>query len=496
MVSLRRITAEQLQQRRWELLAVTSVGAFMTPLDSSIVSVALPVMSRELHLSLSASIWVQAAYLLTTAVLLIPLGRLADHYGRVRYYLAGIAIFGLGSLLAGLSASSAWLIGSRVFQGLGGALQFATSAAIVTAVFPSRERGRALGINVMSVYSGLSVGPPLGGFIVDNLGWRWIFYVNIPIAIAVVVWGWVLLPRREREAERGAPRANAIGTALLAGFLVCLLVPLTFAPQWGWMTARSLMLLAVAAVSLALFVLEELRSRDPLLDLDLLRHNRLFAAANGAALLNYMSLYAVTFLTAIYLEVVRGRSPGLTGWLMLSQPVMQAVLSPFAGRLSDRVGSRAPATAGMFLVAAGMVVLATMPIGAGSVRVMGALAVIGVGLALFSAPNTSAVMGSAPRDHLSLASAFLQTMRVTGNALSAAVLGGIAASTLGAVGGRLLFADSAALARGGSATIHNFARGFSYAMATGAGLAFVGALLSLTRGAPQHVCEVIGKPAR
>jgi MFS family permease len=169
MPMLRPITLDELQDRRWELLALTSVGAFMGPLDGSIVAVALARMGPALHLSFSASIWVQAAYLLATAVLLIPLGRLADHHGRVHFYLAGVVIFTLGSLLAGLSMSGPWLIVSRVIQGGGAALLSATSAAIVTAVFPPQERGRALGINVMAVYVGLSVGPVLGGQIVDHV---------------------------------------------------------------------------------------------------------------------------------------------------------------------------------------------------------------------------------------------------------------------------------------------------------------------------------------
>ena len=204
--------------RRWELLALTSVGAFMAPFDGSIVAVALAKMGPALHLSFSASIWVQAAYLLATAVLLVPLGRLADHYGRVHFYLAGVVMFTLGSLFAGLSASGPSLILSRIIQGGGGALLTATSAAIVTAVFPSRERGRALGINVMAVYVGLSVGPVLGGQIVDHLGWRWIFFINLPIGLVVFLWGWLLMPRGER-ANKETPRLDLLGSGLQAGGL-------------------------------------------------------------------------------------------------------------------------------------------------------------------------------------------------------------------------------------------------------------------------------------
>jgi EmrB/QacA subfamily drug resistance transporter len=476
-----RMTTDRLHERRWELLALTSIGAFMAPLDGSIVAVALPVMSQDLRLSFAQSIWVQAAYLLAMAVLLIPTGRLADRLGRVRFYLTGIAVFTAGSLLAALSMSGAWLITSRVVQGGGAALLAATSAAIVTAVFPSSERGRALGFNVMAVYIGLSVGPPLGGFLTDALGWRWIFLVNLPIGIAALVWGSLLLPRRERE-DGAAPRVDVLGAALLGAFLICLLVPLTFAPEWGWSAAPTVALLALAAASLIGFVVVELRVTWPVLDLDLLLHNRLFAAANAAALLNYMALFAIGLLTAVYLEVVQGRSAALTGWLLLGQPIMQAVLSPLAGRLSDRIGSRVLTTSGMLLVAAGMVLLGSMPSSAGMPRVVVSLAVVGVGLAAFSAPNTSAIMGSVRRDQLGLASAFLATMRVVGMSLSVAVLGGIAASQLGVLGGRLLFTHGEGAGALAAEAVSDFAHGYALAMYTGAALALVGAAVSLTRG--------------
>jgi len=479
---LSRITAEDAHRRRWELLALTSIGAFMGPLDGSIVSVALPVMSPDLRLSFAASMWVQAAYLLATAVLLIPLGRLADQHGRVRFYLIGTAVFTAGSLLAALSVNGAWLILSRVIQGGGAALMVATSAAIVTAVFPPQERGRALGINVMAVYIGLSIGPPLGGILADTLGWRSIFLINLPIGLIVLVWGWMMLPRSERAQD--APRIDFAGAALLGAFLISLLVPLTFASEWGWAAPLTLALLALAAASLAGFVVVERRVESPVLDLDLLVHNRLFAAANTAALLNYMALYAIGLLTAIFLEIVQDRSAAVTGWLMLSQPLLMAVLSPYAGHLSDRVGSRVLATGGMVTIAFGMVLLAAMPTTAPVWQVAADLAVVGLGMAAFSAPNTSAIMGSVRRDQLSVAGAFLGTMRTAGMALSVALLGGIAASSLGAAGGRLLFTHGHGAGAAGLAAqaVSGFAQGYRYAMITGAVLALVGAAVSLTRG--------------
>lgn len=480
MAPWNRIEPDAVLKRRWQLLALTSVGAFMAPFDSSVVAVALAKMGPDLDLSFATSIWVQAAYLLAEAVLLIPLGRLADQRGRVHFYLAGLAVFTAGSLLAGLSMSGLWMLGSRVIQGSGGALLVATSTAIVTAVFPPHERGRALGINVMVVYVGLSAGPVLGGQIVDHLGWRWIFFVNLPIGVIVFLWGWLLLPRRDHR-DQTAPRLDLPGSTLQAIGLSCLLVPLTFASEWGWGAARTLVPLVVSALALAGFVAVELHIREPLLDMNLLLRNRLFAAANAAALLNYMALYAITILTAVFLEVVQHRSAATTGLIMLAQPIVQAAGSPFAGRLSDRAGSRVLSTAGMALTAAGMVALAFLPSTTSAAHTVAALALVGFGLALFSAPNTSAVMGSVSRPQLSLASAFLGTMRVTGMAVSVGLLGGIAASQLTKAESRILYVHGHNIA---AAAATSYSTGYKYAMLTGAGLALVGALASLTRGAP------------
>jgi EmrB/QacA subfamily drug resistance transporter len=322
----------------------------MAPLDGSIVAVALPKMGPALHLSFAASLWVQAAYLLAMAVLLIPTGRLADRGDRVRTYLAGMAVFTLGSLAAALSRNAAMLVASRVVQGAGGAMLSATSAAIVASAFPPRERGRALGVNVMAVYLGLSVGPPLGGLLVDHLGWPWIFLVNLPVGAAALVWGVRLLGPRPAPSGAGTG-TDLAGATLLGAFLLALVVPLTFSTEWGWRTPAVWLPLALAPAAAAAFLARESRCRDPLVDLALVRGNRLFAAANLAALLNYCALYGIAVLTAVQLQLVVGYPARIAGWIMLAQPLMQAFLSPAAGRLSDHWGSRTLTTAGMVTVA-------------------------------------------------------------------------------------------------------------------------------------------------
>jgi EmrB/QacA subfamily drug resistance transporter len=477
----------ELHRHRRRVLILTSIGVFMTPLDGSIVAVALKSMGQGLHLSYGEAIWVQAAYLLAMSVLLIPFGRLADDYGRTRFFLAGVIVFTAGSVLSGLAPGAAVLITARVVQGAGGALLGATAAAMVTAAYPPAERGRALGFMTMWVYIGLTAGPLVGGVIVQhftwpalNDSWRWIFFVNIPVGIATLAAGWPLLRAERQDRERlGAPPAISIdvaGAALLALTLSALLVPLTFASSWGWDSPFTIGLLVAAVLAAGAFAATEGRVRDPVLDLDLLRHNRLFATANLAALLNYAAMNAVTVLTAVFLQVVQHRPPQDAALLLISQPILMATLSPVAGRLSDRIGTRWLSSGGMIVIAVGLTLLSVMPNGAPTAQVMIALAVVGLGMASFSAPNTSAVMGSVPRSQLGIAASVLATMRFTGQAISVALLGGIAGSKLGAVGGKVIFLGAHAVDAAGL-----YARGYRLAMAVAATMALVGGLVSLTR---------------
>jgi len=494
----------ELRRHRWYTLLVVSIGTFMTPLDSSIVAVALPTIGADLRLSYSQGLWAQAAYILFTTVLLIPAGRIADARGPVRYYLLGIVVFAVGSVAAALSPTGPVLIASRCVQGAGGAFMFATNASIVTAAFPARERGRALGLNVASIYLGLTSGPVVGGLIVDHASWRWIFYINVPIAVVNLAAGWrlALMEHRDRAREavarvplqpgRGAERpaerpsrqpaeprpggsrdrVDWPGALLLGGALAALFVPLTFSPLWGWGDAMTIGLLAAAAAFFVGFVLREDRTAAPMLDLDLIRRNRLFARANSAALLNQMANYAVTTLTAVFLVIVQGRTAQETGLMLLTQPVLMALLAPVTGGLSDRVGSRALATMGVVIMAGGMTVLAFAS--ASVALVLLALAIIGIGNASFNAPNLSAIMGSVARSNLSLASAFLGAVRFCGQGLSLAVLGAIAAWKLGPEGGRVIFLGESGSSTGAPA----FADGFRVAMLVAAGICLTAAVLS------------------
>jgi len=465
--------------RRWEILAFTSIGALMAPLSGSIIAVALPKMGRDLHLSFEGTIWVQASYLLTMAVLMIPLGRIADQRGRMKFYLYGTALFTLGSIIAAISRGSAGIIIARVVQGLGGALLSSTSSALVTAAFPANERGKAMGINVMAVYGGLSLGPPLGGFLVDVFNWHGVFLMNVPVGIAILLWGRGL---RGAVDEDGAKEAGAVhkldfpGCVLLGIGMLALLMPLTLHARWGLASAPTLSLFAVSVLSFLAFFMREKRAPEPLLDIKLLHQNPLFAYGNLAALLNYMGIFAVGMLTSVWLQLAQGFSAATAGWIMLGQPLVQALLSPVAGRLSDHFGTKMFTTLGMFLTALGMALLGCLTRESGFAAIIASLAVVGVGMASFSAPNTSSVMGSVRRDSLSLAGAVLGTTRVMGMTMSVAILGGLAASHLGQGGWQdlLKFGPSGP---GADA----FMWGYRTAMLTGAGFVLLGFFACLVR---------------
>lgn len=470
----------------------------MGTLDSTIVAVALPGLSPALHLSYSEALWIQAAYLLMLSIFLIPVGRLADIHGLMRFSIIGTALFGVWSMACALAFDGTFLIIARCLQGSGAACMAATSVALVTAVFPPQERGRALGLNAMAGYLGLTAGPPLGGVIVTHLGWRWIFLINVPIAAATLANGWFLLKaeRRDRLAasnlsvearptgnERTLGASGAIdwlGGVLLGLMLVALFVPLTLVPFWGWNNPRTIGPLAAFVVLLVGFVLVESRVSSPVLDLDMVRKNRLFAAGTFAAFLNYAAVYGVTIFTAVFLEVVEGYSAQQTGLILLIQPIFMVLLSPLFGRLSDRIGSRALATSGMMLGAIGTAQLGILPTTAEPWRVLLALATVGIGMAAFSSPNTSAVMGSVNRSQLSLAAGFLGTMRSAGQGVSVALLGAIAASGLGSTGGRVLLLGE----RASQTAASSFSGGYRTAMFVAVGLAVAGGMVSLVRGQP------------
>lgn len=456
------------------MLTVAGLGAFMGPIDVTVVAVALPALGAALGLSFTAALWVQAGYLLSYALALIPVGRLADQWGRLRVWRLGVLVFALGSLGAGLAPGAEVLIVSRLVQGVGGGMLAATAAALVSAAYPPQRRGQALGLTIMAIYLGLSVGPLVGGLLIEAADWRAIFLVNLPVAGVALL---IAAPLTEPRPRAGRPSLDPLGTLTLGVALVGLLVGVSFGPLWGWGSPRVVWLLAAGALASALFPVTQLRGRAPLLELGLFRRSRLYALGNLAALLNYTAAFGCIALTAVLCDVVAGRPPIETGLILVGQAGVMAVVAPLAGRLSDAIGSRALASGGMLVLAAGLLVLALLPAGVPLWHLLAGLVLVGAGMGLFSSPNTAAVMGAAPRDDYGVASAVLALMRTLGQSLSLAVLGSIAAGALGPAGADVLVGAS----RGGVGA-GAYLDGYRAAMAVAAGIALVGAALSLGRG--------------
>lgn len=475
---------------KWTVLLITTIGAFMSPFDGSIVTIAIPSIASSINLGLETAVWIQLAYLLFLTVLLINAGRLADLKGRKRFYMFGFAVFTVGSVLCGLSTTDLQLVAFRALQGIGAAFMAANSAAIVTDTFPRRERGRALGIITMAVYIGLTAGPVVGGILVQNYGWRSIFFVNVPIGIVVVSLTFLKLKENIPNA-RGAGFDVAGATALSIS-LASMLVVLTLGGVFGWLSASTLLLTALSLATLLLFLqIERKFVRFPTLDLSLFTKNRLFAAANATAFLNYVAAYGVTLMMAIYLENIRGFAPQTTGLYLIAQAIPMALLSPLSGWLSDRFGSRLLSTLGMGCVSVGLFLFSELNGASSGIDVLLRLVVVGVGYGLFSSPNTSAVMGAVTPEKLGVAAGTLGTMRFMGQAIGVALLGAVMAAALPS---EALLGVFVGLMTQGGLTVSEFVVGMRNFFLIAAGIAAVGTLTSTTRGQEQGQSPVNFSP--
>jgi len=473
------VRAERTGLYKWIVLLITSIGAFMTPLDSTIVSVSLPSIAEGLKMDYQTVIWVPMAYLVALTVFLLSLGRLSDSRGRKPIFISGFAIFVVASFLCGNASSGPELIVFRVIEGAGAAFIGATSTAIVTDTFLASERGKALGINAMSTYVGLSVGPSLGGFLTFAYGWRSIFYVNVPIGLLVIVLA--LIELREPPIVGSKKGFDLLGAGTFSAGLVAVLVGLTEGDFVVWETPFIIGLLAAGGLLLVSFVaIERGRQTMAMLDLSLVTDNRLFAAANLSALLNYTSFFGVSFFVSFYLQRILGYDALRAGLVLLVMPVSMALLSPFSGWLSDKFGSRGLSSLGMALIASGLLVMSTLGLSSPSTQAIVGLLVIGIGMGLFSSPNTSAVMGSVEKDRLGVASGTLATMRFSGQSLSLALMGAVVASAASAGLLSSLFMGVAIPQLNVAA--ESFVEGMRRAFVVSAVIAAMGLFTSLQRG--------------
>jgi EmrB/QacA subfamily drug resistance transporter len=365
-------------------------------------------------------------YLLVVCGLLLTFGRLGDLYGHRRVYASGFVLFVAGSALCGFAPSAAGLIAFRGLQALGAAMLASNSPAILTGNFPATERGRALGLQATMTYLGLTVGPSLGGWLTGGLGWRSIFYVNVPVG-ALALWLSLRFIPADRPGARSEPFDRAGAGLFLIG-LVALLLGLNQGHAWGWTSAATLGSIALAGLALAAFVRSENRPY-PMLDLSLFR-SPVFSLSTASAVVNYIGLFNISFLMPFYLIQGRGFSPQQAGLLITAQPLVMALVAPLSGVLSDRWGTRLPSTIGMTVLTVGLLLLARLSPETSTAAITGLMAIAGLGTGMFISPNNSALMGAAPAARQGVAAAVLATARSVGMVLGIGMAGAILTTIL------------------------------------------------------------------
>ncbi len=400
--------------KRFALLITTWVS-FLIPFMGSSVNIALPSIGKEFTMDAILLGWVTTSYLLVASIFLVPFGRIADIYGRKKIFLYGFIIFTFASFLAALSTSPSFLIFSRALQGVGASMTFTTGVAILTSVFPSGEKGKVLGINVAAVYSGLSCGPFLGGLLIHSFGWRSLFLINIPLGLFIILFTFWKLKGEWTEAK--GEKFDFTGSVLFSLTLIAILYGFSILPGIG----GALLILSGVLGGWG-FVKWEAKSKSPIFNMDLFRNNKVFALSNLAALINYSATFAVSFLLSLYLQYIKGLNPQEAGLILVSQPMVQAIFSPFAGRLSDRIEPRRMASIGMGITAAGLVLFTFLNEKTTPPFIVLNLLLLGFGFALFSAPNTNAVMSSIEPKFYGVASGALGTMRGIGMMLSMGIV--------------------------------------------------------------------------
>ena len=380
----------------------------------SSTNIALPVVGTEFSLNAATLGWIATSYLLAAAMILMPAGRIADIVGRKRIFLVGLSLYSGTSFLCALASSSFTLILFRVFQGFGAGVMFATGLAIVTSVFPSEKRGMALGIVASATYLGLSLGPVVGGFLTQYLGWQSIFWSTAPLGL--IAFALVLLGLKGEWAEARGEPFDLAGSITLAVSLPVLIYGSSSLPS-----LPGILSLASGIIGIVGFYLIESRTASPIFPVTLLRDNRTFAFSSLAALINYSSTFAVTFLLSLYLQHIKGLHPYQAGTLLVAQPIVMAAVSPVAGRLSDRLEVRVLASLGMAFVALGLTLLAFLHWETPVPFVVISLIVLGLGYGLFSSPNMNAIMSSVEKRLYGIASATVGTVRLIGQMLSMSI---------------------------------------------------------------------------
>lgn len=410
---------------RYSILAVLVLAPFMGNLDSSVVNVALPVMARNLNVGISAIQWVVTGYILTLAALVLIFGKIADRIGKRAMFLPGFLIFGVGSLMCALSRNFPLLILSRVVQASGSAMTMSSSQGLIAEIFPTNERGKALGINASALAIGAMIGPPLGGFLVDTFSWQSIFFINLPVVLVAFIAGFFLIPRDEKPAKEEEPSFDILGSAVFIISIVSLFAALLSSENLGWSSPLLVIGLVVGLAGSAIFVCIERHSSNPMVDLSCFR-NRLFSVSIICSGLSFACMCALTIIQPFYLQFALGLRPAMAGLIMLAIPVTQCIVAPISGILTDRLGAEPLTVVGLTVMAAGLALMSTLTETSPWMLIIAWTIVISLGSSIFQSPNTTIIMGLSPRDKLGITGSLNAEARnigmVTGIALSVALL--------------------------------------------------------------------------
>jgi len=450
---------------RWYVLATVSIGTFMATLDSSIVNVALPTISAQLRTDISTLQWVVTAYLLTISSLLPVFGRIADLLGRKKVYSIGFLIFILGSLLCGLAVNIWFLVSARVLQAVGASMLMANSAAIITAIFPFHERGKALGLIGTVVALGSLTGPALGGLLIGIASWRFIFFINIPIGIIGFLAARLILPTDETRKARES--FDFTGAITFTSGMISLLLGINNGEDWGWGSLPIVLSLSLGVGLLSLFFINEHRVKHPMIDLSLFR-NRPFMIGNLSGWLSFVAMFTNTMLMPFYLQQILNYTPAQVGLLMTIFPVTMAIVAPLSGHASDKFGPIVLTTSGLTISSLGLIYFSTLSATANFYQIAPGLLLAGLGAGMFQSPNNSSVMSSVPPQKLGVAGGINSLVRNLG------MIVGIALSVS-------LFEAWGGVIKPNPDQTVVFMSAYHSVMRVAAAIAFVGAVISFNR---------------
>ncbi|MEY8001298.1 MFS transporter [Clostridium sp. Mt-5] len=390
---------EEIYKNRWRILAVVLISPFMGNIDSSIVNIALPVMSNHLGVEINSIQWVVTSYLIVISASILIFGKLSDKFGKVVIFNYGFLIFGFGSFLCTISKSLSFLVFSRIIQAIGAAMFMSANQAIIVVSFPKEERGRALGLLGSSVAIGTMLGPPLGGIMVQIFNWQSIFLINIPISIFAFIAGKFILPKE--KANEVSLNFDLKGAFLFILLIVSLFWALLSGETIGWSNNKIIIGFIISILCGLSFFFTEKTSKNPMIDFSIF-HNKLFNISILCAFISFLCMFCVNIIQPFYLQSARSISPAVSGIIMLFIPVSTAIVAPLSGYISDKIGAKIFTVFGLFTMASGLCAMAFLNLKSSYVQIAISIALMGIGNGMFQSPNNSIVMSLAPKNKLGI----------------------------------------------------------------------------------------------